>query len=917
MKRRNVLGSLVVHAVIFCVVLWAYAKWIWLPGVSSLAFRVWGHDVELLAPRMLGLALVLPYLSFVIGFSLADLPRAQRAFGLLLRAALVAALTLAVARASITREVQRVTTVFIVDVSDSVTDEALARAQRLIAAAQKARGDNLVRVITVAQRPRLVDAASDAAESPTGDDAGDDALLPLKRHGDGRPGGAGSGTNLQSAVQLAYGLYPPGTLRRMVILSDGNETTGSLLSEVRRARDLGVRISAVTPSSRVPGDVIVKELVLPERLKVGEPFKVRAHVWAAQPTKAQIKLYQGEVLNGLDGVRSVELPAGDSEVAFPSIVRIPGDVTYSARLTTEGANRFTDNDRFALTTTVPGRPTVLYLEGEPSRARYLQQALAQNDFDVDARGPREMPSSREEIERYDFVVMSDVGAEFVSLTQMQALEQAIRSGGVGFLMSGGDRSFGLGGYTGTRMEQILPVRFDVERRHDEPSLALVLVIDKSGSMSGAPIELAKEAAKATAELLGPDDYIEVVAFDAQPTRLVKMQSARSRIRILTDIARLSSGGGTAIFPALDMGYQDLSVTRARTRHIILMTDGQSPTEGITDLVQTAASEGITISTVGLGPQVDRALLEGIAESGGGRSYFTNDPYNIPRIFTKETSQVARSAVVEEWFQAHQVVPAQFLRGVDLASAPYLEGYVATKAKAEPAEVILASDYGEPILARWRVGLGWSMAWTSDVKNRWAVHWVGWPGFGKFWSQLVREHMRQRRRTLYDMRTEVADGRVRATVDAIGEDDRFINELDSTLTIAAAGGDHWSRTVPMRQTAPGRYEADFPLDRYGSFALRAVHRVEERVVAESFAQLANPYPREYLSTGPSPAVLEELAHATRGRMDPTTRQVFDPAGEKLKFHQDLWPTLVEIALALFLLDLIFRRVRIFDRKFKRP
>jgi hypothetical protein len=356
--------------------------------------------------------------------------------------------------------------------------------------------------------------------------------------------------------------------------------------------------------------------------------------------------------------------------------------------------------------------------------------------------------------------------------------------------------------------------------------------------------------------------------------------------------------------------------------MILMTDGQSPTEGISDLVQTAASEGITISTVGLGSQVDRALLESIAEQGGGRSYFTNDPYNIPRIFTKETTQVARSAVVEEWFQAHQVGPAQFLRGVDIAGAPYLEGYVATKAKPEPAEVILASDHGEPILARWRFGLGWSMAWTSDVKNRWGVHWVAWPGYAKFWSQLVREHMRQRRRTLYDMRTEVADGRVRAIVDAIGEDDRFINGLDSTLTIAAAeagsgrAAERFKRDVELRQTAPGRYEADFPLDRYGSFVLRAVHRVEERVVAESFAQLANPYPREYLATGPSPELLAQLARATRGRIDPTPAQAFDTFGEKIRFHADLWRELVAIALAIFLVDLVFRRVRIFDRKFRR-
>jgi len=209
-----------------------------------------------------------------------------------------------------------------------------------------------------------------------------------------------------------------------------------------------------------------------------------------------------------------------------------------------------------------------------------------------------------------------------------------------------------------------------------------------------------------------------------------------------------------------------------------------------------------------------------------------------------------------------------------------------------------------------------MAWTSDVKSRWSVHWVAWPGWGKFWSQLVREHMRQRRRTLYDMRTEIADGRVRAIVDAIGEDDRFINGLDSSLTIAAAGGDRWSRTVPMRQTAPGRYEADFPLDRYGSFALRAVHRVEDRVVAESFAQLAHPYPREYLNTAPSPAVLENLVRATRGRMDPTPRQMFDAFGEKLRTHQELWPLLVGAAIVLLLLDLVFRRVRLFDRKFRR-
>ena len=453
---------------------------------------------------------------------------------------------------------------------------------------------------------------------------------------------------------------------------------------------------------------------------------------------------------------------------------------------------------------------------------------------------------------------------------------------------------------------------------------MVLVLDRSGSMSGLPIEMAKAAAKATADTLSSDDLIEVIAFDNSPTRVVRMTAAKHRARIQSDIARIQPGGGTEIFSALDAAYQSLIATRARRKHVILLTDGQAPHNGIHDLVQAMAAESISVTAVGLGSGIDEGLLRMISEGGGGRLYKVMDPQQLPRVFTRETEMVSRNSAVEEYFQPKVVSPADFLRGIDMSSAPFLHGYVATKMKPPPAQEILESEIGEPILARWHVGLGWSLAWTSDVKNLWAVEWLRWPGYGQFWGQLVREHMRQKKRQQFDMNCAIdaATGHVRASIDAIGGDDRFQNGLDAKLTVTGPQPNGETKKIAMRQTAPGRYESDFPLERFGSFLLHA--SLEKGVddgkggqksvqVAESFGHVTNPYPREYLALAPDVVTLSRAALVTGGKMDPTVKDVFDPAGESIKYHQDLWSRFIGAALAVYLLDLLIRRVRIFDRK----
>jgi uncharacterized membrane protein len=892
-----------------------YWKGVLASDQATIAWKREGTDYELLSPKMLGLALLTPFFFWMIGRSLADLPLPQRILSVVLRIAFVALLALGLSRLARTATTQKVATVYLVDVSESVPDAAIEDARAEITKALKEKpADALVRVITFAKRPHVVELADDAKEAPV-----------LERHE--KPGartGLGAASDLATAMQLAYGLYPAGYIRRAVILSDGVQTDGDILAEANRAKEFGVKVFTIPYHRPVPGEVALRDLRIPDKVRVGEPFNLHANIFSSRPQKVRAVLKQGEAINGLDGVKDVELKAGDNDVTFKSVVRVAGEVTYALDLAEIPEDRFKENNRFAVSVAVPGKPSVLYAEGNTSRASYLASALSAQEFDVDVRAPREMPSSIRELERYDFVILSDAPAEAVSLTQQDAIESYVRDLGGGFLFAGGEAGYGLGGWYHTTVERILPVRMDAEKRRDEPQVAMVLVIDRSGSMSGLPMEMAKAAAKATADTLSSDDLLEVIAFDSSPTRVVRMTAAKHRARIQNDIARIQAGGGTEIFSALDAAYQSLTTTRARRKHVILLTDGQAPHNGIRDLVQAMAAEGITATSVGLGSGIDETLLRMISDLGGGRLYKVMDPQQLPRVFTRETEMVSRNAAVEEYFQPKVVSPADFLRGVDMNSAPFLHGYVATKMKPPPAQEILQSEVAEPILARWHVGLGWSLAWTSDVKNLWAVEWLRWPGYGQFWGQLVREHMRQKKRQQYDMRAEIdpASGHVKASIDAVGGDDRFQNGLDAKLTVTGPQPNGETRNVPMRQTAPGRYESDFPLERFGSFLLRA--SLEKQVddgkggsksvqVAESFGHVTNPYPREYLALAPDLTTLSRTALVTGGRMDPATKDVFDPGDEKIKYHQDLWSRFIGAAIAVYLLDLLMRRVRIFDRK----
>lgn len=885
--------------------LWAFQTYVLgptAPGADgarqSLAFQWQGRDVEVLEPLMLGLVLLVPTLWIVRRYTLSDLPLGQQVASTLIRTLLLIALALGLSRVVFTAFESHITTVFLVDVSASMPDEALVQAERHIQEVYQKKGEgNEVQIITFAESARVVPIPPGAEKIPA-------LLRPAEEQ-------ERLGTNVQEAMRLAYGLFPQDHIKRVVVISDGNQTDGDLLGETYNARDYDIKVFARTFDYKPRPEALIKGFQFPEDPKVGAPFTLTAEVYSTVPAKARFTMWQNDFN---EGSQERDLQPGLNAIEFKTEVYEPGLRRYKLEMKLEGGeavDTFAPNNVFQENLDVKGKPRVLYVEGDQARGRYLVQALVKENIDVEQRGPLGLPSELRDYENFDAVVLSDVPAYQLNQTKMKVLDDYVRVKGGGFLMAGGENSFGPGGYQDTPMEQMLPVTFDGEKGKDTPSLALELVIDKSGSMQGQKLELAKEAAKAAVEVLQRSDKVGVIAFDDAPDEVVPLQSAANRLRIVGNIARIKPSGGTNIAPALQTAFLNLDQTSATLKHIILLTDGQAPQANIFTEILPAMEVGkITVSTVAVGREADQGLLQRIAKSGGGRYYFTTDPAAIPRIFTKETNTVTRSQLVEEPFRPKLTKSIQAMRGIDFSTGPVLLGYVSTRAKPG-AEVILTSTQGEPILAKWRRGLGKSAVFTSDLKNRWSLYWVQWDKFPKFWSQALRDLMRTNTEKTLPMQLSIDQGTGKIVVDAIDDQDRFMNRLSSSVSIKPPEGE--KEAFDLQQIAPGRYESRFPLKSYGSYVVEVAHFNEDGdQIATSRGTVTWPYPDEYLTLAPNEKLIAKTVEIGQGSLNPTAERLFDPEGEKVKYKSDVWPYFLFAALGLFVLDLLLRRLRVYGK-----
>jgi hypothetical protein len=512
---------------------------------------------------------------------------------------------------------------------------------------------------------------------------------------------------------------------------------------------------------------------------------------------------------------------------------------------------------------------------------------------------------------WDAVVFSEVPAMAMTPDQMLMAQSYVRDLGGGFGMLGGEEGFGAGGYFKTPIEETLPVDMAIRKQKVFPSLAVMLIMDTSGS-SGMPIDgkemirLEAEAAIQVVETMQDIDQLGVIVSGEATDVIAPIRYARNKSAIASDVSRMAPGGGGIYCrPSMELAYRLMKPVKARSKHIIMLADGSDCDEqpGCEALAAQMKRDKITFSTVSFGIGPHTPFLEQVATAGGGKFYAATRANDLPRIFTKDAMLASKSLLIEEQFRPRADASDEMLRGIDLDSMPPLLGYVATSPKSL-ASVPLTTHRNDPLLASWRYGLGRSVAFTSDAEPRWAAHWLGWSGYGKFWSQAVRWMLKRGQAGNWQTTVEEDRGEGRVTVEAFDEKGAFANFLD--LEAHIVGPDLKPQTVRLDQTAPGRYAQTFPVREVGAYLVTVTSRGGGGAAGNTTGVVV-PYPPEYRDLKPNEFLLTQLAETTGGRLDPAPEQIYGGPRRSARYPQEVWTWLVLLAALLWPIDVAIRRL----------
>lgn len=803
-----------------------------------------------------------------------------------LRALVLAALVISLAAPQFSGQRAGQHVVFAVDLSESISPGARADAVEFARqAASRRRPADRIGAVTFAADAVVEEAPSDAP------------ALAFTTHP------APGATDIAQAIRTALTTLPAGGARRIILATDGNANRGDLDQALTLARSQGVEVSVVPLLPGSGDDVLVEEVLAPSEVRTRERFTVRIALAATAEARVQLRVTENdtEIVR-----RSIALAPGRTAISVGRVAQREGLLRFTAEITASPDVTAANNAAAALVA-VRGAPVVWYVAGDPGP---LPEVLRTQGLQVVSMRPESLPGSLAEFRTAAAVVLDDVPAPSLSAPQQGALRDFVGALGGGLVVVGGPRSYGVGGYARTPLEEALPVSMDVRHRLALPSMAIILVIDTSGSMGAfgqqiAKVELAKETAQSVIDLLGERDVVGVVSFDQEPSWLVTPTEARHREPVMEQVARVRAGGGTNMYPALQLAYDYLRRSPAKIRHVIVISDGQTDPGDFEGLVTRLARDRVTTSAVAIGGDADEPIMRSLARWGGGRYYLTRDLYSVPQILTAEALLASRAYIVEERF-----TPELRQRGlVDDFTMPALRGYVATAPK--PAGIVhLASPADDPVLAVWQYGLGRAAAFTSDARARWAAQWMAWSDLARFWGRLARWAARDDADGLIVSIEQVdaagqraaAGGSAAIVLDAFTPAGEPVNGLRAEASVAGPGG---IQSVPLIQSAPGRYEGQIAAALPGSYAMTIAARAGETTRLKTTGFVV-PYSPELRDLTPNRVLLARIVEATGGVILSEPGQALAPT-RSARTPLDGWPYLTTLAVALFLAEITWRRV----------
>jgi uncharacterized membrane protein len=724
-------------------------------------------------------------------------------------------------------------------------------------------------------------------------------------------------SDISAGIKRALADLPADAAARIVLLSDGVATRGDVMAALAAAVASEIPIDVVPLEQRNVADVRMVSLRAPPTANEAETIRLRAVVGSPAATEVELRVK-------LDGklVRRVKasVDAGETVLSITEEAPGPGLHRYEVEVSAVDPklDETADDNAQSSFVRVRGPARVLALDGDAGKTAFVASALRAAKFEVDEGGASAVPADLAECAAYDVIIMGDIPASAMSPRQLDALARYVKDTGGGLILTGGDKSFGPGGYAKTPIEEVSPVSFDLKQERRRATLAEVISIDISGSMAmmvagHTKLELANEAAARSAALLGAGDllgvdHVDTVSHWSAPLApVVDPKAIEAAIRGVG-----VGGGGIYVDVALRDAYQELDKSKVNLKHVLLFADGadaENITPAVSAEVAAASSRGITTSVVSLGQGHDVPALEEISRLGHGRFYLVEDATRLAAVFTQETVLASRSSIVERTFSAKRGVFHAMVQGVDFESAPPLEGYTVTIAKPR-ADLLLTGPENDPILATWQVGIGNTVAFTSDLKDRWGGAWTRWEGAARLLAQAARHVGRRQDDSRVRLESEVAGGQLELRATVVDDDGRLSSFR--RLKALVRGPEGFARDVSLEAASAGAYRATVPLSAPGSYVATAIDELSGAPVATTGAAMGRG--DELRATGSDIGLLTRIAEVTGGKRRDTLAGIFADRGAKRFAYQEITRALAIVGAAALLMMVAARRLAMPDSPF---
>lgn len=801
------------------------------------------------------------------------------------RALIATLLLLALSGVSLKWKGNAVSTVFLLDVSDSMKENEDELLHFVNDAVKEKSEDDSIGVVAFGSDAKIEQFVSDQITFS-------EFQTPVTR----------TATNLESAVTMALAMMPEESAKRIVLLTDGVENEGSLKNTISSVATSKCLVEVVKLEAGNSAEVCVSDISVPDSVGTGENFSITVKIESNVASPATVSLYSGRTLKGQ---QKVNLQKGVNTFVFKDTQSEEGLKTYRVQVDAE-KDTITANNEYLAYTNISTRKPLLIVEGTAGESLEFAKVLDSIQVRYHVVQPVTAPASLSEMNQYSGIIFVNVYADDLRTGFMENIEAYVKDYGGGFITTGGNNSYALGNYKDTALENVLPVDMELQGENEIPTMAIMMVIDKSGSMSSGNgvitnLDLAKQAAVSALDNLRDTDYIGVIAFDDGYEEIVKLQKASDRTVIEDSIYSIEFGGGTSIYPALAAATAALEKNPAKVKHIILLTDGQDSYDNYSKVISRINNGQITLSTVAVGQGCNQRLLNMLAEECGGRYYYTDINSDIPRIFAQEVFLSVNSYIVDGDFVPVVTSNEEMISSVAQEGLPSLLGYVATTKKARATQ-LLQSQEGDPLLCCWQYGLGKTVAWTSDVKNIWSANWAGWDKTSRLWYNLIQY-------ITTDMGMEGAYAEVEqngktATIKYVTE--AFNAATTVQATIYDDNGE--SFVITLDPVTPGVYTADFDMNGTGVYSINLQQIENGETVGSINTATMMQYSLEYRFYEET-TVLEEYTKAVGGNMITAANEVFDEELDMVKQRTELGTVLLIVVVLLFIADIAIRRFSI--------